>query len=72
MYTFSFQISSSITPNKSAIPTKSTTRNSIGVTRRNTFGYGDSKASPGDRATTPGNKSSVSSAGKTDLRRLVQ
>ncbi|KAK2138026.1 hypothetical protein NP493_9117g00004, partial [Ridgeia piscesae] len=62
-------ISSSITPSKSAIPTKSTQR-TIGVTRRNTFGYGDSKTTPGERTTSAGNKSSstATSAGKTDLR----
>ena len=39
---FSLQISSSVSPGKSAIPKKAPQKNSVvGVQRRNTFGYGD-------------------------------
>lgn len=63
----SMQISSTISPGpKSAIPKKTTVKNSVvGVTRRNTFGYGDNKVPTIDQRTT--NKTPTSN--NQDLRR---
>ena len=51
---------SSVSPGRSAIPKKTAAKNSVvGVQRRNTFGYGDSKAPPPDGKTTPVTTSST-------------
>ena len=60
------QISSAISP-KSAIPKKTTVKNSVvGVTRRNTFGYGDNKVPIERTNKTP---TSAAATNNQDLRR---
>lgn len=66
-----FQISSSISPGKSAIPKKAPQKNSVvGVQRRNTFGYGDTARVPSVERTNKTATGASSATGNTsEIRR---